>query len=109
MKASIAALAALAGLALACLCTSLPPTSDCSTPNKVALLPALAFLGLYAPAGLYAALKGRAAERLIVVLGTALILAGYFVVLSMTLPMAFGAEISCAGERAPVERMRASP
>jgi hypothetical protein len=103
MKEAIAVFAALAGLVLACLCASFPPASECSASNQVALLPALAFLGLYAAAGLYAALRGGRTERLILVFGTALIMAGYFKLLSHTFEIAVQTETSCAAERSAVE------
>lgn len=103
MKEAIAVFAALAGLALACLCASFPPASECSAPNQVELLPVLAFLGLYAAAGLYAALGDGRTVRLILVLGTALVMAGYFNVLRQTFQIAVETEISCAAERTAVE------
>jgi hypothetical protein len=109
MKAAIALFLALASLAIACLCASLPPVSECSAPNQVALLPALAGLCLFAAAGVYATLKGGAAERLILVAGSTLIMAAYFAILSVTLPIAIQSGIDCAGERAPVEQTGVGP
>jgi len=103
MKEAIAVFAALAGLALACLYASFPPASECTAANQVALLPVLAFLGLYTAAGLYAALGGGRTEGAILILGTALIMAGYFKLLSQTFPIAVATEISCAAERTAVE------
>lgn len=109
MKAAIALFLALASLAIACLCASLPPVSECSAPNQVALLPALACLGVFGAAGVYAALRGGAAERLILVAGTTLIMAAYFIVLSATLPIAIQSGIDCADERTPVEQTGVGP
>ena len=100
-REGLAVAAAIFGLAIAGFLTSLPPASECSTAQEMHWLLAAPFFALFVIAGAYAIVKGSIAQRVILFIAVAAISAAYVHFLSVSLPMVFETEISCAarGER----------
>jgi hypothetical protein len=97
-REGIAVWAAIIGLAIAGFLSSLPPASECSTAHKIHWLLAAPFFSLFVVAGAYAIVKGSVAQRIILFIAVAMIIAGYVTGLSSSLPMVFETEISCAAQ-----------
>ena len=97
MKWLVSIVATLA-LALAMLIWGLGPASECSTPPQIHWWIGFPVFGLFVAAGGYVSAQGTAAQRLLLFMASAAIVAGYVAILSRSLPMVIETEIGCAAE-----------
>lgn len=86
--------------ALAAVLASIPVASECSTPHGIGEWPEAVMFGGYALAGAYIFGFGSRAQRLFLFGASVLITAGYIVGLSLSLPMVYQTEASCAAQGA---------
>ncbi len=87
---------AVLALAVAMLLWGLAPASECSTAHRIHWLAGLPAFGLFVAAGGFVAARGSLAQRLLLFMASAAILAAYVAMLSASLPMVMQTEIGCA-------------
>ena len=85
-------------LAMAMLLWGLAPASECSTPQEIHFWIGFPVFVFFVAAGCYIAARGTLAQRLLLFIASAAIVAGYVATLSRSLPMVVQLEISCAAE-----------
>lgn len=95
----LATLGALAALGAAMLLWGLAPASECSTPHAIHWWLGLPAFAIFTAAGGYVAVRGHAMQRLLLLLASAAIVAGYVAILSESLPIVIRTEIDCAATR----------
>lgn len=100
LKTNIAVAGAVIGLAIAALTVSIGPASECSTAQEVHWWIASPFFILFILAGGYVMTTGSIAQRLTLLVFVGLVMASYVAVLTLSLPMVFETEISCAASGA---------
>jgi hypothetical protein len=88
---------ALLGLAGACMYSLPMPPSDCSTPPLPHPFVAFPLLAIYFFAGHPAVIRGTKKTAAMLLLGTAVLLTGFFGLQLMTMPMIY--QTDCARER----------
>lgn len=95
-----AATGAALALGIALLLWSVAPASECTTPQQVQWWAGLAPFCLSVVAGGYTALRGTAAQRLLLLVVSAVLVAGYVWALSRSLPIVIDTEVTCAASGA---------
>jgi hypothetical protein len=85
-------------LATAMLLWGLVPASECSTPQEIHWFTGFPVFVFFLAAGCYIATRGTLAQRLLLFIASAAIVAGYVATLSQSLPMVLQLEISCAAQ-----------
>lgn len=100
LKTNIAVARAVIGLAIAALTVAIDPASECSTAQEVHWWIASPFFTLFILAGGYVMTTGCIAQRLTLFVFVGLVIASYVAVLTLSLPMVFETEISCAASGA---------
>ena len=94
----VAVVGAAISLGIAGLGWSVGPASECSTPQLLHFSLGLLPFGLFAAVGAYVIARGSVAQRLTLFAASTIIFIGYVWGLSLSLPMVFATEISCAAD-----------
>jgi hypothetical protein len=92
----IAAVAGSLAIGVAMMLWSLAPSSECSTPDQIQWWSGLVPFGLFVVAGAYTIVRGTIAQRLLIFLASAAMVAAYVWVFSRSLPIVIDTEIGCA-------------
>lgn len=87
---------AVLAFALAMLIWGLGPASECSTPHQIHRWAGVLPFAFFVAAGAFMSARGTAAQRLLLFVASAVTIAAYVWVLSLSLPMVIETEISCA-------------
>ncbi len=91
----LATIGSIIALTVAMLSWGLTPASECSTSHSIDWWRGLSFFATFVVAGGFIAARGNTAQRVLLFLTSAAVIAGYVAVLSQSLPIVIQTEIGC--------------